>query len=76
MPGAGDVRHRQLAPAAAGLPGGERDGKHRDLDAARVELEPEEVVGEDGVLGSDRSESLLLYAHAPEHPEGLDQEVT
>ena len=37
---------------------------------------PKRLSAKDGVLGSDRSESLLLYAHAPEHPEGLDQEVT
>ena len=62
-PRAGDVRDREARASRPGLPGGERDREHRDLDAAGVELEPEEVVGEDGVLGSLDGRALLLDAH-------------
>ena len=44
---AGDVRDRELL-VAAGLPGVEGEGEGAELGAARVELEAEQVVAEDG----------------------------
>ena len=50
---AGDVRDRQRL-VAAGLPGVEGERERADLGAARVELEAEQVVAEDGVRGLRR----------------------
>ena len=52
-PGAGDVRDRELL-VAAGLPGVEGEGERAELGAARVELEAEQVVAEDGRGGGLR----------------------
>ena len=50
MPRAGEVRERERL-VAAGLPGVEREVEGGELEAARVELEAEEVVGDDRVGG-------------------------
>ena len=74
MPRAGEVRDRQRL-VAAGLPGIEREVEGRELETAGVELEPEEVVGDDRGRRLGRGEALLLDAHLAEHVGGGDEEV-
>jgi hypothetical protein len=52
--GACDVRNWQLTPSPASFPCLERNVERGDLHAARVELEPEEVVSQHCVLRVDR----------------------
>src|SRR5262245_29688802 len=72
--GAGDVGQGKRT-VATGFPGGEGEGEGGYLDAARIYLEAEEVVAEDGVGGVVLGETLFLHAHTTEHFESGDKEV-
>ncbi len=53
----------------------QRQRKGRDLRAARIQLQPEEVVAQHGVRRLGRAHPLDFLPHRDQHVQGRDQEV-
>ncbi len=75
--GCGDFAHAQRLAALVGVaPGFQRHGEDGDFHAARVQLQPVEVLGQYAIHRFPGAQALRRHAHGHQHQEGGHQKVT